>query len=793
MKKALILAVTISLLSLFSWRLSAISFIPKSNFPVRIDDAFVVSSSENIYVLNFDGFWQYSPGSDLWAKKADFPVAGAYSLTGFSIGTKVYFGFGKYNGQSIMDRLYCYDPSTDSWSETQAIPTVGRSNPNSFVIGNCAYIMGGIDASKKDRNEMWKYDSSTDSWSQVTPLPVYPSRFGHATLINNGKAVIISGEYIDVSMFATYLLSDIWTYDPSTDKWTEGNFINFKYTTSSFTINGTGYIFESYKSRLYTYSFEAQTRSFFAYMSEVSYYWDYFLNIGDRMFLLKYSGVFQELSLDLAPSSLSLSLIDEGIPENAGTGYWVGTLSAEGGADDFYEFSVAPDKNGNRLDNDYFEIHFNYLYLKKTVNYEETDTLKVSVKATNNAGYSLIHTISIPVVNVNEAPEITGISNTIINEETFGEWSSEIQTNASGDESSLSFSLFNSDQEQGADNKYFNITGNTLFCHSLPEFENKDSLNVAIKVTNNNGESQTGSFVLYILKGNYFEFSPSDILCSTTESAIPELSAIGTVMGIFSAFGGMDTTIVFTLSPNEAGDELDNDFVEITSGNLLCLSKEPDYETDSVIDVSIRATNGLGFYRIETFSFDVLNVNEAPEITGISETIIHTNDYLQWSAEILLEPGYNVSEYEFSLVESDKTSGADNSYFELSENVLYCIKNPEYSEKNFLSIAIQVIDNHNEYRIASFSVEVQKNSSIYGLDSQTGFNPIIMNQYITISTCLDEPVIFEVIDLKGSKIKSGTLFSGDQQINTKQLNTGFYILKLKSNSKAEVIKFHKNR
>jgi N-acetylneuraminic acid mutarotase len=118
------------------------------------------SSYDQMQEYKYD-FWEYNPGLNIWAKKADLlnelqsppEESGRAHALGFAIGNKGYVGTGYSNISYIfspdkrlpinLKDFWEYDPASDAWLRMDNLPGEGRQSAFGFSIGNKAYIGTG--------------------------------------------------------------------------------------------------------------------------------------------------------------------------------------------------------------------------------------------------------------------------------------------------------------------------------------------------------------------------------------------------------------------------------------------------------------------------------------------------------------------------------------------------------------------------------------------------------------------------------------------------------------------------
>ncbi|HET7818338.1 MAG TPA: kelch repeat-containing protein [Bacteroidia bacterium] len=114
-------------------------------------------------------FWEYDPVTNKWTQKANFPGTPRYGLTcmGWAIGDKGYLGNGVdgYNPYHWAPDFYEYTPATDKWIKKADFPFGGRSYAIAFTSCNKYYSGTGQNGTALD--DLWEYDPLTDKWSQM--------------------------------------------------------------------------------------------------------------------------------------------------------------------------------------------------------------------------------------------------------------------------------------------------------------------------------------------------------------------------------------------------------------------------------------------------------------------------------------------------------------------------------------------------------------------------------------------------------------------------------------------------
>jgi len=186
------------------------------------------------------GFWEYDPTTDEWTRKADFGGTDRGDAVGFSIGNKGYIGTG-WNGNSNSKDFWEYDQATDRWTKKADFGGSARSQAVGFSIGNKGYIGLGWDGGNYDQNDFWEYDPETDIWSKKADFVGIARTQAVGFSIGN-KGYIGTGATAWSDDFSK--LKDFWEYDQLTNVWIkkadfEGS---VRYGAVGFSIGNKGYI-----------------------------------------------------------------------------------------------------------------------------------------------------------------------------------------------------------------------------------------------------------------------------------------------------------------------------------------------------------------------------------------------------------------------------------------------------------------------------------------------------------------------------------------------------------------------
>lgn len=158
--------------------------------------------------------WCYDLNSDTWTQKAPIPIArrlaGAFAINGMG-----YVTCGA-NGSTYLKDLWQYDPVLNSWSQKAQLPGWARYGPYAFAIGGSGYVGTGNrgSASGPMLSDAWKYDPVSNSWSAAPAIPDQ-ARFGTSSFEMNGIGYVFGGKESNLAF-----TPDLWSFDPTSQGWT---------------------------------------------------------------------------------------------------------------------------------------------------------------------------------------------------------------------------------------------------------------------------------------------------------------------------------------------------------------------------------------------------------------------------------------------------------------------------------------------------------------------------------------------------------------------------------------------
>ncbi len=288
------------------------------------------------------------------------------------------------------------------------------------------------------------------------------------------------------------------------------------------------------------------------------------------------------------------------IAENTTDNTNLGTLSATD-ADEGDTFTYTLVNNSAA----YFAIDGNTLKLAKTVDYETTKNLNITVRVTDANSHTFDKTFTFNIANVNdETPsDITLTGNLIIIGNTAANTDLGTLSTIDADEGdTFTYTLENNSAA------YFAIDGNTLKLAKTVDYETTKRLIVTVRVTDANSHTFSKNFTFTITDPNSNNNSPTDIILSignsTDNHTIAENTAANTNLGTLSTTDAdMGDTFTYTLINNSEA------YFSI-NGNMLQLAKTVDYETTKNLSITVKVTDANSHIFSKGFDFAITDIDD---------------------------------------------------------------------------------------------------------------------------------------------------------------------------------------
>ena len=176
------------------------------------------SSSTYLY---YNNFYAYSPATNTWTQKANFPGTQRGNAVGFTIGHKGYIGTGgqsnySNSGAPVYRDFYEYNPASDTWTEKDSLGGSARQCAVGFSSNGKGYIGTGVTDlnTGAGMSDLWEYDTTANTWTQKAAFSG-GARF-NATAMATGSAAYLSSGGTNTNTY-----TDLWKYDPIANSWSQ--------------------------------------------------------------------------------------------------------------------------------------------------------------------------------------------------------------------------------------------------------------------------------------------------------------------------------------------------------------------------------------------------------------------------------------------------------------------------------------------------------------------------------------------------------------------------------------------
>jgi VCBS repeat-containing protein len=321
-----------------------------------------------------------------------------------------------------------------------------------------------------------------------------------------------------------------------------------------------------------------------------------------------------------APTDIALSndSVDEGEP--AGT--TVGTLSTtDQDAGDSHAYTLV--SGTGDADNASFQISGAALQTAVVLDYNVQQTYSVRVRTTDAGGLFFEESFTINLNDVNVAPTDIALSNASVAEnQPSGTAVGTLSTTDADAGDTFAYTLVSGTGD--SDNASFQLSGSQLQTAAIFDFETKSSYSVRVRTTDGGGLFFEKAFTITVTNANE---APTDIALSN--ASIDENQPSGTAIGNLSTTDP-DVGDTFTYTLVAGTGDTDNASFQIVGAQLQSAAMF-DFETKSSYSIRVRTTDAGGLFFEEEFTISIVNLPEAPLVTGesfdaIGNTLLEVDD-----------------------------------------------------------------------------------------------------------------------------------------------------------------------
>ena len=333
------------------------------------------------------------------------------------------------------------------------------------------------------------------------------------------------------------------------------------------------------------------------------------IQVSDQVNVVTHDIDVTVIDVNDAPVALSLTTADGtfNVPELTDA-LVIGTLATSDPdtADTTHTYSIVSAANAAR-----FEIIGSQLQLQagQQFDIDNEQSVSIDVRTTDSTGASFIETFTLNVVNVNEAPSATVPATAQIAENSVGIVVGPINPTDPDAGDTVSVQLTNLDNPASTD--FVLTTNNEIELVNPLNQEVNDIVQLEIIVTDAAGVSTTYPVTVNILDAND---APVALSLTTADGTfnVPELTdalVIGTLAT--SDPDAADTTHTYSIvgAANAARFEIIGNQLQLQAGQQF------DIDNEQSVSIDVRTTDSTSASFIETFTLNVVNVNEAPSAT----------------------------------------------------------------------------------------------------------------------------------------------------------------------------------
>lgn len=378
------------------------------------------------------------------------------------------------------------------------------------------------------------------------------------------------------------------------------------------------------------------------------------------------------------------------IAENEPAGTLVGNLSAvDQDIEDEHKFSLLKDIPDNKN----FKLVDTQLQSAILLDFETQSAYKVQVEVEDEAGETLIKTLTITVEDVIDGPTGITLSDNRIaenspNNEVIGLFSVQ-----SPDAEPLDYDF--TFEGTGYDNSYFSLDNNSLKTAEVFDHEKDNELNIIVRATDFKGNYVQDTFDIKVIDVND---QPSDIVLSNNN--IAENQIISTSIGSLSTVDqDISQSFTYNLEPSLDWDKF------IIVGEELRTGVSFDYEEKVFYTVLIKSTDSEGASLTKQFTIEITDDNDSPINIELNGSSVSENQGERVLVGVFEGEDIDViEELSFALV--DGFGGEDNHRYLIEGNQLYTAERYDFEEKSIHKILVEIEDKAGDTFVKSFVIEV---------------------------------------------------------------------------------------
>ena len=173
----------------------------------------------------------YAPGTGSWSSGASMPIPNMDMAGGVYEDSLIYmFGGGNWGGVPLRNDVYFYDVYENTWTQATSYPGQARGCLAGGIVGDYAIVACGYDGTSNYLSDyiVGNIDPSNPAnitWGTPTAIPGgFEGRYRLCYAVDPSSEPLLwltGGHGVTNSV-----CSDLWSYDPGTDIWTNWNMPN---------------------------------------------------------------------------------------------------------------------------------------------------------------------------------------------------------------------------------------------------------------------------------------------------------------------------------------------------------------------------------------------------------------------------------------------------------------------------------------------------------------------------------------------------------------------------------------
>lgn len=329
-----------------------------------------------------------------------------------------------------------------------------------------------------------------------------------------------------------------------------------------------------------------------------------------------------------------------------------------------------------------FIISNDSIFTNAVFNYEQQASFNIRVRTTDNGLLFTEKQFTIQLMDANDTPTVLTLNNNTVKENVSPRTRvGEFATTDADVSNTFTYTLVSG--VGSTDNGAFIISGNQLQTNSALNYELKQTYQIRVRTTDNNGLWIENNFTVNVTDSND---APTQITISTNN--FTENKPFASLVASFTTTD-QDTTDNFVYNfSNILGNDNASFFI---TNNQLRSAVTFDFETKRVYNVYVQSTDGLASIT-KQFVINITDSNDAPTNMMITSNTIAENALPNTLIGLLYTSDADAIEtFSYSLVSG--TGATNNTSFRIVNDSLYSNATFNFETKSQYSIRLRATDN----------------------------------------------------------------------------------------------------